>query len=835
MALQQTQLMLIVDNIGLPAPSKATVYDEVMDIWIKAMIMADRLIGGMAQSVQNADDLLGLCAWHIYPDIHAIGTKATTIEQKDSLVNNGGLLTIGLRNAGDAGPTGVSWSMPLAHLRFYGKPVVSLASIGSTSSRVPFDRGMNVVLGALTSEWPSSHVDLAKLARFLVLFADALRAGVRSILEDEKPMPESLHQELSNLRRLTEKHPTFSNFESTAYWPSLLSLQAQTYLHSNEIEQREIARFFALGRRRYGNTLGNTQEHPSPHFGLSHTGLYIQLTTPDRRVSKLREMARMFDDQQALNGAIIRVTHPKDSMGYQMTEFATLFPQNVEGTSSKAHRRWIIFPDPDDRDLGQSSGPFTEPQLNAVKRSIAIMRYHREPCGLLASNSLAITSSKDLHGWQESIHDASIPSPCYQLEFTWLNQSAPVPTSYLMEQTVWADHILPAKQKAQGWRIGHSEHAYDIKKYYYLYGDSSRAAVFQSAHELVSRRPDYALPADYIIRAIENGDLDSLRFVNHFVPRFHPHLVDLNISAYFQSLISSAYADKIFTNLPQAEINLNVFAKTLCESKWAKALLTENDQEFGTAVSLACVSLFDTGYIDLQVEDLKDVLAISSANSIYASALLFCDPGHRPPGHHLRHVIGNVGKPGLALLLSSRDTILREPDLETWQLVNHARFDGCFDDNFSSTTLHLSLTGYEQRLNTSRYGCRDKEAFYLETVVSAYDKGTWAADLDLLHLVHGPFLRIDASCGHDSHTGSDSSIFPGLTSIDNWHEYLDRPPNTAVIRASGNWVARLAFAAIPLPNKEALVVASETICWRCLMDKLLEKGSSVLEERLILC
>ena len=590
-----------------------------------------------------------------------------------------------------------------------------------------------------------------------------------------------------------------------------------------------------LGRRRYGNALGNAEDHPSPHFGLSHTGLYIQLTVPDRRVSKLREMARMFDGLQALNGAIIRVIHPKASMGYQIIEYATLFPQSIEGTSGKQYRRWIVFPDPDDRNLGHSTGPFTDPQFNAIKRSIVIMRYHGEPCGLLASNAFATTSFKDRHVLQGNVHDPSSLSPSYPLEFTWLDQSSPLSIPYLLEQTVWADHILPAKQRAQGWQMGLSKHAYGVKNYYYLYGDNSRAAVYQSALEAVSRRSDYALPADYIIRALENGDLDSLRFVNHFVPRFHPHLVDLNVSAYFRSLISFAYADKIFTNLPQAEINLNVFAKTMCASKWAQALFTEHGQEFGTAVSLACVSLFDTGYIDLQVEDLKDVLAISSANSIYASAFLFCDPGHRPPGHHLRHVIGNVGKPGLALLLSSRDTVLREPDLETWQLVNHARFDGCFDDHFSSTTLHLSLTGYEQRLNTSRYGCRDKEAFYLEAVVSAYDKGTWAADLDLLHLIHGRFLRIDASCGHDSHTRSDFSIFPGLTSIDNWHEYLDRPPNTAVIRASGNWVARLAFAAIPLANKESLIMASESICWKCLMDKSLEKGPSVLEERLILC
>ena len=44
-------------------------------------------------------------------------------------------------------------------------------------------------------------------------FADALQAGVRSIPEDENPMPESLHQELSNLRRLAEKYSTISKFE----------------------------------------------------------------------------------------------------------------------------------------------------------------------------------------------------------------------------------------------------------------------------------------------------------------------------------------------------------------------------------------------------------------------------------------------------------------------------------------------------------------------------------------------------------------------------------------------------------------------------------------------
>ena len=88
---------------------------------LKRWLWADRLIGGGAQSVQSAEDLLGLCAWNIYPNVHAIGARATTIQQKDALVAKDGLLTIGLRNTGEVGPTGVSWSMLLAYLRFYGK------------------------------------------------------------------------------------------------------------------------------------------------------------------------------------------------------------------------------------------------------------------------------------------------------------------------------------------------------------------------------------------------------------------------------------------------------------------------------------------------------------------------------------------------------------------------------------------------------------------------------------------------------------------------------------------------------------------------------------------
>lgn len=179
--------------------------------------------------------------------------------------------------------------------------------------------------------------------------------------------------------------------------------------------------------------------------------------------------------------------------------------------------------------------------------------------------------------------------------------------------------------------MSHSRHVYEGANFSYLYSNNSRAAVYHSDPEYVRRRFDFALPADYIIRALENEDLDSTRFTKHFVPKFLPHPMDTSTSAYFQSLISFAYADQIYAHLPQAEVSLAVFSKTLCEYNRAQSLLRGSYHDLSRTVSLACASLFHTGYLDLQIGDLEDVLAVSSGNSIYASEFLFRDPSFEAP------------------------------------------------------------------------------------------------------------------------------------------------------------------------------------------------------------
>ena len=819
---RQTQLMLIVDNVNLPMPGRASLYEEVVKSWTGGMIMADRLISGMAQSASSVDALVGLCAWHIYPDLCAIGLKTTLVEQQDEVVEKGGLLTIGLSSVHNNDPMGISWSLPLSHLRYYGRAETSQTMIGSSNSRKPFARIVQIAMGSIMSAWESPHAEPTNLAKFLISFEKCLQNATGSLMSNRKQLsPRVLDALMKVLEHLASSDESSESF-SPQCWPSLMSRHAQSYLNADESEKSEMNRYMALGRRRYALFLAKSEEHPSPYFGLCDTNVYLQIIEVEQRIDALRDMTKLFTGFDGLENAIIRIVHTMDVLGSTMVEIASLFPQTIPGTSRATHRRWIVLPESADGSA-DSSAIVQSQQDHAFRRSVEIMIKFAEPCGFLRASCIQYTSQSQTSRWPSG--------------FMWHNKEDPVTLECLMEQSSWADDALPPSQRLLGWRMGHLNHLYGGIQYQSLYGCNTYAAVFLPS---TKRRPsDLSLPGDYVADRLGSDQIDQCAFID-FVAQFTITSDHASTSMdYFMSLRSIALAQNVYEMLPQAEVDLSIISRPLCHSKWARAALQRQEMTSEAAISLSCVCWFDTGHIDLDTGDLKDVLAVSSANSIYALEFLFRDPLHKSRNQRICHVIGNVGKPGLALLLSPRNTLLREPDLETWQLVNHAPFDGKLEDNFSSTSLHLSLTGYEQQLNIPKQqGARDREAYYLEAVVSAFDKGAWVADLDLFHLLHGHFTYISPRPMCRWHNGADAhttSSFSALTSVDNWFEYLDRPPNSAVIRAHGNWVARLALAAIPLTDKDPLVVlGSDKICWTCVEASLREEGHS-MDERLFLC
>ena len=157
---------------------------------------------------------------------------------------------------------------------------------------------------------------------------------------------------------------------------------------------------------------------------------------------------------------------------------------------------------------------------------------------------------------------------------------------------------------------------------------------------------------------------------------------------------------------------------------------------------MACVCMIESGGFNLQPEDLEDVSALSYCKDHCGAEILFCDPSEGLPAHILRHVIGNVKRPGPVFLPSPRNTILRGLVLENWDMVNHAPFDGKIEDNFSSTSLHLSLTGYERPVKVHGHGKRDSIVYFVEVVASVHDRGVWYTDLDLLPLAKRKWSRI---------------------------------------------------------------------------------------------
>ncbi|KAL5320304.1 hypothetical protein ACEPPN_011105 [Leptodophora sp. 'Broadleaf-Isolate-01'] len=91
--IQQTQLMLIINNIQIPVSTKKDAYGSIMEAWKLGMSTMERLVQGIPQQVRNSAVLLAISAWHLYPNMEVLSDQVIDIDQKDEHMN-GALLTI---------------------------------------------------------------------------------------------------------------------------------------------------------------------------------------------------------------------------------------------------------------------------------------------------------------------------------------------------------------------------------------------------------------------------------------------------------------------------------------------------------------------------------------------------------------------------------------------------------------------------------------------------------------------------------------------------------------------------------------------------------------------
>ena len=83
------------------------------------------LILGRPQRINDGDVMLGLLSWHLYPDmtVLGVGTRTYHVPQQDRLIAPGGMITVGMGSREGCPDETIYWSLPLAHMRFYGDPV----------------------------------------------------------------------------------------------------------------------------------------------------------------------------------------------------------------------------------------------------------------------------------------------------------------------------------------------------------------------------------------------------------------------------------------------------------------------------------------------------------------------------------------------------------------------------------------------------------------------------------------------------------------------------------------------------------------------------------------
>ena len=306
-----------------------------------------------------------------------------------------------------------------------------------------------------------------------------------------------------------------------------------------------------------------------------------------------------------------------------------------------------------------------------------------------------------------------------------------------------------------------------------------------------------------------------------------------------RSLEVLASASSLYRQFPGATVSISVTGVPIFR---AAHILR---QEISLPAKFACIAIFETGSLSVLPEQLSSIMALSSGNSIYAANALLQDPLkpnlHGPQG--ITRIVGNIDRPGVVMLAPPQAPRLRPDEPGAWRVINHSNFDGSLDNCFPETSLHLSFTEYEIPLSVP-IGAKDATVSIVETLISAHNRQSWIADLDIIASLRSEKLFRRLSPPHCKHEKDcprppiESAVTQigrvsgkRLVSINSWEELLDPPPGLdastiGVVRAFDNWHARVATMSVSVQKAlRTVVLPTEPLCTVCGDFKFVEMGA----------
>ncbi|KAL8777623.1 MAG: hypothetical protein Q9203_002470 [Teloschistes exilis] len=791
---QQKQLILILDNVQSPINAKTDTYDSVMEAWTRSLTQMEALVQGISQQARSGETLLALSSWHLYPDLTVVAPSMAHVRQNDPLFGSGGMLTIGLETPISRTNNGVHWSLPLAYLRHYGRPVVSTCSINSASrSRLSLPELLQATLGALLQKWGPAGEDTSRSLNWIWSIYQILK-------EDAK-----IDRGVLYLRTNVTQH----------CWLALLSEAADRYLASSGLERQHNNKLISLGRRQAHVFLGTPAE---PHFGLLEKGRFVSMIThTEDKIAYLRKVGKLIAEQMRLDSSqiIIRYRH-RLSKSLWVPEYATVIPMTKVSRKRRAddldahvvesNHRWLysgkyaLQVKPPADFVAQCCVELQtdrEVVLDRLKfHLIAQGHYHDE--AFAQRRKLLETAGESVFSCQDQlIGDISPHNGIY-----WCNLDGSSRCS-----TPW---------------------------YRYMYGDIDDAALFITK----ARDPNFVnvvLPvqasANEMYSLFESNKMDTLKTIGQLDSYLRQAKVD--VDPYIKSLKAISTAATMYAHFPHASVDVRILQQNLYDVSWVRTCISPSHSSVtmfpeGSFQALqpyvltdgqafACLAMFESGEYHIDPDQLADVVAMCSGDSIFVRAALLADPHERLGSGEIRGLMGNIGRPGITFLVPPKAPLLKEVSLDEWPLIEHNDFDGCVPDNFQNTSLHLSFTTAETPLNTGFSGGQDQVACILEAVFSVYDGGRWVADLNISNLDEKKTTWLWRMHPCTSQHAETTYAPPKLTCIDSWLGLINAPAERiSLLRANRNWQARLAASSISLALGHETVILPDDACWHCL-------------------
>jgi len=878
------QLELILKNVEALIPSGANTYTNVVSAWTQAMVGLEQILLGVPQQISDGSVLLSLSAWHIFPDLLVLGSKTVNVKFGDNLVPGGGVITIGLQST-DPGQGKIKWSLALSHLRYYGDPVevtsggiesrvsmnqLHFAAFGSLLARweVPIEETIPIskwfiALWARLEQTPADQRVLwcgelslrehLNWLHVLVKAAGNLLACRAEELDIAIMIVGFGHRRGGTFLGTIKRPPT--PFFGLCNRLVLLSLQKHTNVDRGIQYLREFSKMVGyedgdafIGFNSYNEADEESHDEESGSFHVEYATAVPHIIAGQKRHSDIEvkqpqnlwrsvNLSTNTDDKCDCDGdcgptcaCVIDLRFCNwNCHGESSFEVRNAACRNA--STAFEERATEIF---NQRELRSPFGrSLHEVSTNAKDSTQRSMEWVDPP--LLFSNLLKVSCSQNMRS-QDAACTVTQPCCCYDSCSSYVDPK---------------DSSKEPEFESDGKEIYHSS-VFDlafssINSSFCLWVKRNHEGKPHPKLDVRPRQADLLVnteSATKFLTLLDPGGL--LEYITNMrggrtrldsamsLPREIINTLDLS---FLEALDTLSVASQIYEELNGATIPLGVMSMDLSSARWMDISESSSEYEINVdtthdsgdvlprisrAQAFACIMMFESGNLNITLNyNLASVMAISSGNSIFVPKALLSDPFENIDEYKFQRIVGNIGKPGITLLVCPQNPRIRGLS-DDFRVVRHGRYDFKREDNFKETSLHLSFTDWKLPLDTGTrsWGNITKDVHFIESVVSVHDRGVWVADIDLVKDSQKLWRLVSCGCqDQEAQVSNKSSMSMRLTSIDSWDELLDSPKGIGVFRARGNWAARLAAASIlgrrSVSDSNSFIVGATAPCLRC--------------------